>query len=83
MNNEVGETSVARSCFEQQPNERAKAFAAFSVYLGLGAERSLATVAKRSGKSKALMRRWSAHQRWPDLRARAVAAHSVARKPPV
>ena len=37
--------------FEQQPREGAKAFAAFSVYLSLGPERSLAAVGRKLGKS--------------------------------
>jgi hypothetical protein len=52
--------------FEQQPCESAKAFAAFSVYLRLGAGRSAQAVGKQLGKSAALMRRWSAQHRWVD-----------------
>ena len=33
--------------FEQQPKEGDKAFAAFSLYLSLGAERSLAEVGRK------------------------------------
>ena len=43
--------------FEQQPKESAKAFAAFSVYLSLGPERSTREVGKKLGKSKGLMER--------------------------
>jgi hypothetical protein len=60
--------------FEQQPRESAKAFAAFSVYLGMGAERSLAAVGKQLGKSEPLMKRWSRKYGWP-ARAQAHAAH--------
>src|SRR5947207_2461444 len=60
--------------FEQQPNESAKAFAAFTVYLGMGAERSLAAVGKQLGKSTPLMKRWSRKFDWP-ARAQAHAAH--------
>jgi hypothetical protein len=50
--------------FEQQSRESAKAFAAFSVYLGMGAERSLAAVGKKLGKSEGLMERWSRKFDW-------------------
>ena len=50
--------------FEQQPRESAKAFAAFSLYLGLGDERSAQAVAHKLGKSDQLIRRWSAQHRW-------------------
>jgi hypothetical protein len=60
--------------FEQQPRESAKAFAAFSVYLGLGAERSLAVVGQKLGKSVGLIERWSAKFDWP-ARVAAHAAH--------
>src|SRR5262249_34978746 len=51
--------------FEQQPKESAKAFEAFSLYLNLGAERSLAAVGKKLGKSEGLIERWSAKFDWP------------------
>lgn len=50
--------------FEQLPNESAKAFAAFSLYLSLGNERSLEAVSRKLGKCKALMERWSKRHRW-------------------
>ena len=59
--------------FEQQPRESAKAFAAFSLYLSLGAERSTAAVAKELAKSEQLIRRWSAKFAWTDR----VAAHGA------
>lgn len=59
--------------FEQQPKESAKAFAAFSLYLSLGAERSTREVGKRLGKSEGLIERWSAKFDW---RSR-VAAHAA------
>src|SRR5471032_753561 len=59
--------------FEQQPRESAKAFAAFSLYLSLGAERSTASVAKELAKSEQLVRRWSAKFGWTDR----VAAHGA------
>ena len=51
--------------FEQQPRESAKAFAAFSAYLGMGPERSLAAVAEKLGKSKQMMEKWSKRYDWP------------------
>lgn len=60
--------------FEQQPRESAKAFAAFSVYLNLGPERSLAAVARELAKSEQLLKRWSARHDWP-ARVQAHAAH--------
>lgn len=60
--------------FEQLPKESAKAFAAFSVYLGLGPERSLAAVGQRVGKSVGLIERWSAKYDW-IARVQAHAAH--------
>jgi hypothetical protein len=59
--------------FEQQPRESDKAFAAFSLYLSLGPERSTAAVAKKLAKSEQLVRRWSAKFGWTDR----VAAHGA------
>ena len=60
--------------FEQQSKESAKAFEAFSVYLSLGAERSLSAVGQKLGKSVGLVERWSAKFDWP-VRVAAHAAH--------
>ncbi|HWV98535.1 MAG TPA: hypothetical protein VNZ64_02465 [Candidatus Acidoferrum sp.] len=60
--------------FEQQPNESAKAFAAFSLYLSIGPERSLAAVGKKLGKSGTVIERWSAKFDWP-ARVKAHAAY--------
>lgn len=60
--------------FEQQQNESDKAFAAFSLYLSLGPERSTQVVAKQLSKSEQLIRRWSAKFRWTD-RVQAHSAH--------
>jgi hypothetical protein len=59
--------------FEQQPRESDKAFAAFNLYLSLGAERSTRTVGKQLGKSEGLIERWAAKFDW---RSR-VAAHAA------
>jgi hypothetical protein len=59
--------------FEQQPRESAKAFAAFSLYLSLGPERSLAKVSKQLQKSVTMLGRWSSKFDWPAR----LAAHSA------
>jgi hypothetical protein len=58
--------------FEQRPGESDKAFAAFSLYLSMGAQRSTAAVAKQLAKSEQLVRRWSARWQWVER----VAAHA-------
>src|SRR5438445_6235129 len=60
--------------FERQPMESAKAFEAFSVYLNMGPERSLAAVGQKLGKSRALLERWSAKFDWA-ARVQAQAAY--------
>ena len=60
--------------FEQQNRESNEAFAAFKTYLELGAQRSLATVAEKHGKSKTMIERWSRRFDWP-ARVQAHAAH--------
>jgi len=59
--------------FEQQPRETNKAFAAFSLYLSLGPERSLVEVAQKLRKSEGLIARWSRRFDWPAR----VAAHGA------
>lgn len=59
--------------FEQQPRESAKAFAAFSLYLSLGPERSTREVGKQLGKSEGLIERWAAKFDWRNR----VAAHAA------
>ena len=63
--------------FEQQPKESARAFAAFSLYLSLGPERSTRTVAAKLAKSEQLIRRWCARHDWP-ARVTAHAGHLAA-----
>ena len=58
--------------FEQRPGESDKAFAAFAMYLSMGAQRATAAVAKQLAKSEQLVRRWSARWQWLDR----VAAHA-------
>src|SRR5438445_5125671 len=60
--------------FEQQPRESSKAFSAFSLYLSLGPQRSLAAVAQKLAKSEQLLKRWSTKFEWPS-RVQAHAAH--------
>lgn len=50
--------------WERQKGESAPAFQAFAIYRDMGAERSLAKVAQKLGKSKALMERWSRRWQW-------------------
>lgn len=50
--------------WERQEQESAQAFQAFTMYRDMGAERSLAKVAQKVGKSKALMERWSRRWQW-------------------
>ena len=50
--------------FEQQDKESSKAFAAFSLYLSLGPQRSLATVGRKLDKSDVLIQRWSRRWDW-------------------
>ena len=59
--------------FEQQPRESAKAFAAFSLYLSQGAERSIEECARKFLKSSRLMRRWAQKFDWSGR----VAAHGA------
>ena len=50
--------------WERQDGESAQAFEGFALYRDMGAERSLAKVAQKLGKSKALMERWSVRWQW-------------------
>ncbi len=52
--------------FEQQTDETAKAFEAFSVYLNMGVNRSLAAVARKLKKSEGLIARWSRRHHWGE-----------------
>lgn len=51
--------------FEQLEREGDKAFAAFSVYLSMGPQRSLAKAAGKLGRSKVLLEKWSRKFDWP------------------
>lgn len=50
--------------WERQEGESAQAFQGFAAYRDMGADRSLAKVAQKLGKSKALMERWSVRWQW-------------------
>jgi hypothetical protein len=52
--------------FEQQPKESEKAFAAFSLYLSLGPQRSISAVAGKLAKSETLIGRWSSKFDWQE-----------------
>lgn len=56
--------------WDRQPGETSKAYAAFQVYLDLGADRSLRRTAEALSRSEALLKGWSSKHGWPD-RARA------------
>jgi hypothetical protein len=57
--------AAAIEAWERQPDEGPKAWAAFCVYRDLDpATRSLARVAHHTGKSIALIGRWSSKWRW-------------------
>ena len=60
--------------FEKFDRESEKAFAAFSLYLSLGPQRSLAVVSRKLQKSVTLLGRWSAKFDWP-ARIAAYGAH--------
>lgn len=55
---------VLPELWKRQDGEGAQAFQAFAEYRDMGAERSLAKVAQKLGKSKALMERWSSRWHW-------------------
>ena len=59
--------------FERLPRDSEKAFAAFSLYLSLGPQRSTREVGGKLGKSEGLIERWAAKFDW---RSR-VAAHTA------
>ena len=65
---------IMAMAFEQQPGESDRAFAAFSLYLSQGPERSTAAVATKLAKSEQLVRRWSAKFGWTE-RVAAYGAH--------
>ena len=60
--------------FEKQPRESEKAFAAFSLYLSQGPERSIEECARKFLKSSRLLRRWAKQFDWP-ARVAAYGAH--------
>ena len=60
----IGLTKIMTMPFEQQERESDKAFAAFSLYLSLGPQRSLVAVATKLGKSETLIGRWSKRHAW-------------------
>ena len=60
--------------FERLPRESEKAFAAFSLYLSQGSERSIAECARKLLKSSRLLRTWAQKYDW-SARVAAHAAH--------
>ena len=73
-NTTISLTPFLALAFEQQPKESDKAFSAFSLYLSLGPERTLAATAARVGKSKRMMEKWSLRWNWQG-RVAAQGAH--------
>ena len=55
--------------WERQPDETAKAYEAFAIYRDQGSRRSVRSVGRESGKSRALMERWSSSHRWVERAA--------------
>jgi len=66
-----------KQSFEQQSKESNKAFAAFSLYLSMGPERSVRAVGEKLRKSEGLIERWSAKYDWVS-RVQAHASHLAA-----
>lgn len=60
----------------QQPDESAKAYAAFCVYRDLGAERSFQAVGQELVKSRQILSRWASRYDWTD-RVRAYEEHQA------
>jgi glucose-6-phosphate-specific signal transduction histidine kinase len=52
--------------WERQEKETSQAFEAFSLYLGMGAERSITKVVQKLNKSRALIGRWSTERNWQE-----------------
>lgn len=61
--------SASTHPWEQQEGEGSRAFAAFTVYLEMGGDRSLRAVGQKCTKSIPLIKRWSAAHRWVDRAA--------------
>ena len=52
--------------WERQEKESTAAFQAFSIYLGMGADRSYSRVVQELGKSSALIARWGSAWGWQE-----------------
>ncbi len=52
--------------WERQEGESTKAFEAFTIYLNMGADRSLRAVAEKLGKFRTLIERWSSSNAWVE-----------------
>lgn len=64
MDYSVPEPSTPPEAWRRRADESARAFRAFTVYLALDADRSLAKVGRKLGVSKALAERWSVQHDW-------------------
>ena len=64
MSDSPFEIEDQRQPWFRMADESRKAFVAFRCYAELGDQRSLSEVARRLGKSKQLLSRWSARHKW-------------------
>lgn len=55
---------MSDSLWDRQPEESAKAYAAFTVYRDMGVGRSIRATAKAIAKSARLLKEWSARHQW-------------------
>ena len=60
----MAENDMTTMPWERQDGETARAYEAFSEYRDMGADRSLAKVGQKLGKSKAQMEKWSKKYSW-------------------
>ena len=67
-NGHHGDQAPAQS-WERLPTDTDRSFEAFEAYRQMGAERSLAKVGQKLGKSTPLMERWSKHHHWVERTA--------------
>lgn len=70
---------ATKELWHKRQTEGREAFAAFRVYLEMGAERSQSKVAAKLGKSRQLIARWSAHHEWM-LRTEAYDANQLSKR---
>lgn len=59
-------TESERNPWDQLPEESSQAFRGFALYRDMGWDRSIGKVVKESGKSQALIYRWSTRYQWKE-----------------